>query len=299
MRLDVRPFGEDKIDEALRQVNGFPQQLIRVLLAQRPDLVPLARTPFYLGLIAEFGRRQLRLPNSQIELFEAYILNRLGIEASNIDKISDPNVSLTIQNAEDIANFLLTSQYGLDAPLDILKSKFPKIDVASLVQCLADARILRQGRSSAQKCSFAHRRVQEYFVVRYRTRMGLQFNHEWVALDSTMRDAAVLYVEVAGDDEAETIARRCWQDIRSAPPNKIDYSSSEFWRALHSQRFLVEAFRARPSALGSFRSEMSDRALSVLKNSQWGTEFSELCARDSLQEGRRIRSCYECSACDP
>ena len=100
IRLDVRPFGEDKINEALRRVKGFPAPLIATLLSTRPDLVLLARTPFYLGLIAEFGAKHRRLPNSQIELFEADVLSRLGAEEVRVEHLTDPQSRTMIAAAE-------------------------------------------------------------------------------------------------------------------------------------------------------------------------------------------------------
>jgi hypothetical protein len=265
IRLDVRPFGEDKINEALRRVKGFPAPLIATLLGARLDLVPLARTPFYLGLIAEFGAKHRRLPNSQIELFEAYVLSRLGSEEVRVEHLTDPQWRTTIAAAEDISHFLLNSRFGLEAPFESLRSEFPRIDVDEVVARLTQARIMRKGRGPAFICSFAHRRVQEYFVIRHMMRTGAPFDHEWVALDSSMRDAAVLYVELANDSEAEQIARRSWQEIAQVPPSTSEYTSRTFWRALHCQRFITEAFRARLAALESFRSLMAKRVLSTLE----------------------------------
>jgi hypothetical protein len=264
-RLDIRPFGEDKINEALRRVKAFPAPLIATLLGTRPDLVPLARAPFYLGLIAEFGAKHRRLPSSQIELFEAYVLSRLGSQTLRIDYLTDPELIAAINIAEDIGQFLLDSRFGLEAPLEFLRLKFPRADIDGVVKRLTEARIMRTGRPPALICSFAHRRVQEYFVIRHLVRTGVPFDHEWIALDSSMRDASVLYVELASDSEAEQIARRCWQEIAQVPPGTSDYSSREFWRALHCQRFITEAFRARLSALESFRVDMANRVLATLE----------------------------------
>ena len=110
----MRPFGEDKISEALRLVKAFPQPLIGTLLGSRPDLVPLARTPFFLGLIAEFGSSQRRLPNDQIELFEAYLLSRMGSLSLQVDERSSVGIAQAILAAENMAHFLQTSRFGLE-----------------------------------------------------------------------------------------------------------------------------------------------------------------------------------------
>jgi hypothetical protein len=267
-RLDVRPFGEDKIDAALRRVKMFPTPLISTLLRARQDLVPLARTPFYLGLIAEFGARQRRLPNTQVELFETYVLSRLGSDALRVEDVANPANKEVIRAAEDMAHFLLTSRYGLEAPRDVLRAEFPDIGIGAIIARLTQVRIMRTGRPPAFICSFAHRRIQEYFVIRHMVRTGVPFEHEWVALDSSMRDAAVLYVELAGDAEAEQIADHCWEEIATVPADMIDYASPAFWRALHCQRFLSEAFRGRLPALNSFQADMARRVEYTLAHKQ-------------------------------
>jgi hypothetical protein len=268
-RLDIRPFGEDKIVEALNRVRDFPRSLITSLLSQRQDLIPLARTPFYLGLIAEFGLRYRRLPHTQVELFEAHVLSRVGSDQMKIQYLRDADTVNVIRLAEDIAHFLFSSErYGLESPIDELRAAFPLVDVGRMIERLKDARLLRVGRPPQQICSFSHRRIQEYFVIRHMIREGEEFDHEWVALDSRMRDAAVLYVELASEEKAESIAHRCWLDIEKVPPAVIDYGNARFWRALHCQRFLAEAFRARLRALESFRNQMAERALTTLEQTK-------------------------------
>ena len=225
----------------------------------------MARAPFYLGLIAEFGSKHQRLPKTQTELFEAYVLARLGGDAHSIDKLTDPALIALVHAAEEIGHFLLTSRFGLEAPLAALQTEFPSLDITAAISRLTDARIMRTGRPPSFICSFAHRRIQEYFVIRHMLRTGEPFNHEWVALDSSRRDGAVLYVELASEEEAEKIAQLCWQDIIACPPDNINYGSREFWRALHCQRFLTEAFRVRPEALDAYREDLAKRALSTLQ----------------------------------
>jgi hypothetical protein len=139
----------------------------------------------------------------------------------------------------------------------VLCAEFSRIDIGAIIARLTQALIMRMGRPPAFTCSFAHRRIQEYFVIRYMMRIGVPFDHEWVALDSQMRDASVLYVELASDAEAEQIARHCWDEIAKIIEHTIDYAGAGFCRALHCQRFLTEAFRARLPALNSFRADMA------------------------------------------
>ena len=123
---------------------------------------------------------------------------------------------------------------------------------------------MRTGRPPGYMSSFTHRRIQEYFVIRHMARTKTTFDHEWVARDTNMRDAAVLYVQLANDEEAKVIAERCWAEISSQPIDGINYANPAFWRALRCQRFLAEAFRSRLGALSSFREPMADRVYTPL-----------------------------------
>src|SRR5262249_33337656 len=159
---------------------------------------------------------------------------RLGSNAMRVEDVTDPAIGQAINAAEDLAHFLLRSRhYGLEAPRSVLETEFPDVALAVILARLTEARIMRMGRPPAQICSFAHRRIQEYFVVRHMVRTRRPFDHEWVALDSSMRDAAVLYVEFASDDEARQIAERCWLEIAAQPMDEVDYTTPAFWRALH------------------------------------------------------------------
>jgi hypothetical protein len=95
--------------------------------------------------------------------------------------------------------------------------------------------------------SFAHRRLNEYFVAR-----GLLNDPTSVALqaiptDSRYRDALALYCEVGEAGQIKDIAAFCWREIVAVRPDSA--TAADHLRAVHCLRFLRDAFRTRPESI--------------------------------------------------
>jgi len=256
-QLEIQPFSDNRIRDTFMRIDGFHKGLVDDIFRPPGDLVPIARTPFYHGLIAEYAIATGSLPKTTVQLFEAYVLRRLaaaiGIEPALVP--SDRRLQETIRVAAEVAHFLFSSeQYGLGAPFSALMQTFPDIDLNNYLSYLKRAKIIRRGPAPGEMITFSHRRMHEYFVIRYKTRVGIPFDLEWVARDARERDSAVLYVELTDSEMAQNIALSLWQEVQKG--ENLDYSEPQFFRALHCQRFLVDAFRTRRPAIDSFRDEL-------------------------------------------
>ncbi len=78
--LEIRPFTEQKIREALKKSMDdlYTDEFQRLLFNEKEFLVPSARNPFTTALIASYAENNVnKLPNNQAELYSNYILNRL------------------------------------------------------------------------------------------------------------------------------------------------------------------------------------------------------------------------------
>ena len=267
-QLEIQPFSDNRIRDAFRLVKGFRESLVDDIFRPPGDLVPMARTPFYHGLIAEYAVATLRLPRTAAELFQAYTLRRLNV-ALGLDpdrKEVDPRILQTMQVAEEVAQFLFSSErYGLGAPIAAIKDSLQVKDIDACLERLRRAKIVRRGPRPAEMITFSHRRMHEYFVICYKARTGIPFNLEWVAQDTRERDSAVLHVELLNQQAARDIAQELWLEIRKG--QGLSYSDRQFFRALHCQRFLVEAFRTRRAAIEGFRAELEDMIVRQLEES--------------------------------
>jgi hypothetical protein len=152
-------------------------------------------------------------------------------------------------------NFLFNSnRFGLGAPLAALKEAFPGKDIQRAILSLEKGRLMRRGVPPVQLVSFSHRRLHEYFVVRYKARAGLGFDLRWITDDTRERDSAVLQVELSEPDVAERIALSLWDEIRKG--EGLNYADKQFYQSLNCLRFLVEAFRTRREAINQFRDDL-------------------------------------------
>ena len=218
--------------------------------------MPLVRTPLYHGLIAEFGIRHQRLPETQAELFEDYVRHKLA-SALDASEITSEKIDELLTLAEDTADLLFASdRFGLEAPCEALKAQLSEHDVDAFVATMRRALLARVGKPPRLMFSFSHRRIHEFFVIRHLLRAGKEIELDWAAEDTRWRDAAVLYVELANASVAQKIAAACWEEIEAIRRENCSYADKRFFRALHCQRFLIEAFRARTDLLSDFRSAL-------------------------------------------
>jgi hypothetical protein len=163
-------------------------------------------------------------------------------------------------------HFLFNSnRFGLGAPLAALKEAFPGKDIQRAILSLEKGRLMRRGVPPVQLVSFSHRRLHEYFVVRYKARAGLGFDLRWITDDTRERDSAVLQVELSEPDVAERIALSLWDEIRKG--EGLNYADKQFYQSLNCLRFLVEAFRTRREAINQFRDDLESMITRRLEKS--------------------------------
>jgi hypothetical protein len=103
---------------------------------------------------------------------------------------------------------------------------------------------VRRSPYPTERISFVHRRFNEYFLARA-VEVGLTpIDMESITHDRRDRDALVLYVELAPDDEAGRVVQFCWNEIAATGTgaNSQAVDESARIRATYSLRFLVDAF---------------------------------------------------------
>ncbi len=256
-RLEIRPFSDSKIVEAFRKKENFPLGLVDTLFEERPDLVPLARTPFYHGLISEFCIVNKRLPVTQTELFDSFIENRIRKTV-----VADSQALYSF--CRDLAFELFDSATtGLEAPLSEIETRFAGQDVSKIIDLLCNVNMMRKGRPPSEMISFSHRRIQEYFVVQKLVQNNIPFDLEWVAQDNRRRDMSVLMVELMSEDQKWNVAQLCWNEIEPGF-SETNLNAPKYRRALNCSRFLVSAFRARSSDLRDIEEKIGQLILRAM-----------------------------------
>lgn len=249
--LTIRPFAEYKIAEAIQRASDDDQRfnvkrVQRALFEERPHLVPVARNPFILGLMLDYAEhRHGDLPNTQAELYESFIVRRLRETRARIPEnaVSDEDV---MGCASAMAFEMFQSEHsGLEIPLADLQGKLPDLPVIDVAEFLFDARMARRS-SSTGAFGFVHRRFHEYFLVESLGPSLSEEHLESIPTDGRWREALALFAEVADEAVAKRIADHCLAEIPTEGAlSGLGVGTRAYRRALHSLRFLADAFRGR------------------------------------------------------
>ncbi|NUO01579.1 MAG: NACHT domain-containing protein [Saprospiraceae bacterium] len=243
--LEIRPFSEEKIIQTLKRSNIYSKELAERLFKERPELVPIAKNPFMATLVADFAENnQNRLPANQAEMYRSYIEKTLNdcsdrLERKNIDKA-------TVYTCCDVLAREMFEVYGLEAPIDKIRKKYPELPLEEVTDILRFARLGRGVSNDVSKFSFVHRRFAEYFFVQSMLMGEVNIQPDSIPTDSQQRDALVLYCEVAEFEKAKSIADYCWSVIAEVN-NPMDL------RSIHCLRFLRDAFRGRKECIAGFQ----------------------------------------------
>lgn len=245
--LDIRPMSEERIMLALARYPAFTREIQNQLFRDRHDLVPLARNPFLMALLGEWVSTHRILPATQADLYDNYLRRRLNKVEQRIGKYN-LSVDDILNTATQIAEFVFDSpSYGLEAPVSVLKHEHSITHANEAIDVLSHARIARVTSGDAISFAFVHRRFLEYLVTTRLLAAPEKLPLDHIPTDSRGRDAMVLYAQLCDDATAERLAMLCWEEICAHlenPPTRL--------RAIHSLRFLTDAFRSRRGAVASF-----------------------------------------------
>lgn len=276
--LKIQEFNDIKIKTMLQKYLVHTGEVIKKLFGQREDLVVLCRNPFYLSLLINYLLdHELSFPENQMELYQNFVTGRLGKCAG---KLESERISMEeVHNAaKELASFMQESTvYGLECPTKALFQGRQGQYWRKALRLLEYAKICRLG-GDAETVSFVHRRFQEFFLVESIMEQGKAIEYEEyrsIVNHAGMRDALVLYCEVAEDEKAKEIAGFCWKVIQENiryRGNILEKGSLELVNALY---FIAEAFRNRKNVIEGFKEELEQL---IKDNLNHDTDFVILLA---------------------
>ena len=187
------------------------------MFSDREDLVMLCRNPFILSLLIQYIKNNggEKLPENQLQLYSNFF-------DSGLKRISGYLEEHELQQ-EQVMDYVMTMvEYmysmpgcSLECPIKKLQEKDNTIPWKNIVDALDRMNICRFGGMS-QSVTFIHRRFQEYFLVKGLQEGSKGFEKEAYQdiLDQTgMRDALVLYCDIASSEKIAEIADYCFQSI--------------------------------------------------------------------------------------
>ena len=248
--LEIRPFSDWQIHEALLRSEKLSQATIEELFANRAELIPIARNPFSAALIRIYAETHGgTLPSNQVEMYESYIRGRFGLSIEEMKKRGVDPEQVTLAATEIAWRMFEVPDIGLEAPISTLTELLPDVPIVAITTVLRFSGLARVSAGPESSFSFVHRRLNEYFVARKLVRDPSRLVLQAIPKDSRYRDALVLYCEVGELEYVTNIAEFCWNEILAAPAEFAAVTEEESLRAVHCMRFLRDAFRTRPEAL--------------------------------------------------
>ena len=302
-RLVVRPFREYQIRAAMKSWllgKGIDHKsYIQRLYRERPQLTQLLRNPFTAQLVAEFARvhGQRELPESLFSVFEHYVSQRLEIA----DKTKLEESGLAYEEVRDAAALIAVSMYDNSAyGLEMESSEVKRVLENKLgekgdrcIEILKYSRLARAGGRDARSFSFVHRRFAEFFVVDSYRRSGERMALDSIPTDSRWRDCLVMYCGIAGLEEQRRIAEFCWSVLKESKTKLLRGDVPQAMSAIHCLRFLSDAFRIDPKAIGAFRAALGRLVLKLLNSEEiltkrLATDAIPLLSKDDRAEAMRL-----------
>ena len=257
--MKIQRFNDIKIKTMLQKYLNNVGEVIPKLFGEREDLVVLCRNPFYLALLANYLQNNgIRFPQNQMELYLSFVEHRLHRCAEKLEAEHFTEEEIH-ESAKALAVFMQNStEYGLECPLHALRGYGQVTDWRKVLWLLEYAKICRFG-GETETVSFVHRRFQEFFLVESIIEQGQgiqRADYESIISGSGLRDALVLYCEVAEEEKAREIANFCWETIQryiGKSRSVWNEGGVELISALH---FMAEAFRNRQCVIQGFRGKL-------------------------------------------
>ncbi|SIN71452.1 NACHT domain-containing protein [Singulisphaera sp. GP187] len=284
-RLVIRPLTEKQVRRVVGSRvlgRGFdPNEFVRRVFRERPELASLLRNPFTAELLTDFARdRNGELPSCMFDIFNAYVNSRLINDEPMLIERSNVSASEVRKAAQQLALAIFTDNRGLETSaawaVTFLDQDFEG-QGQSLVDGLKYARLARVGGHGRVAFSFAHRRFAEFFAVEAMQSSGRPAPLEQIPTDSRWRDGLVMYCGVAAEQERVRVAEFCWERILQQSPALASGQVEEAREAIHCLRFLVAAFQSDTIPVAKFNSKLGLMLRRILKKQSFSGHARPNC----------------------
>ena len=269
VKLNLQSFSDAKIKRMLNLYTNNSDALVHALFSGREDLVSLCRNPFYLSLLIEYSMNHgAALPGNQMDLYEDFIQSRLSRCEGKIDEMGLKNVRQVRDAARQLALYMQEStQYGLECPASELYRRDDGYDWQKILELLRYAKLCRFG-GAFSAVSFVHRRFQECFYVSSIRENQVHLDPERyssIEKNNGIRDALVLYSEIAPLEKAREITDHCWSVLQAHKAAAESIRNPGCVELVNTLYFMAEAFRNRREAMAHFQADFQQYTLEMLE----------------------------------
>ncbi|MDR0889781.1 MAG: NACHT domain-containing protein [Oscillospiraceae bacterium] len=263
-KMHVKPFTERQIQTCFNN-STKNKTLSKLIFTEHKELINIARNPFYAGLISSYYTNTQRLPAKEVELYKNYIQTRI-LQCENTYELLTKNrisVDDVIRHGQKIAEVIFEKGGWEIASQELIDGyKIPPY----VIDILQKAKFIRVGSSSKRAISFSHRRFNEYFVAISLVGRDISALLESIPTDSKWRDTLVLYAQICEESKANELIAFCCSFFKEITTRRIAFIDDNFRRAVHSLRFLIDAYASQPMAIAEFYKEVSDFIKLLMNN---------------------------------
>lgn len=202
--IELKPFPDERLHALFSARAGLATDQVDTFLGRGGPWLKQARNPFIATLLFEhLARNGGAEPADLAALYEGYVVSRL-VAAHGAEKADQIGSA-----AQRIAEAMLVgADGGLEGSVRTVQARLSDVDVAGAVQALHAVQVMRLSEDG-DAFTFVHRRFNEYFLaLRWRS-TGVVPELSAIVADRKERDALVLYVEVAPEDERRRVLAWC------------------------------------------------------------------------------------------
>lgn len=265
----ILPFNEGQLIQFFRRDVGLSKAACRTLFAERSDIVDLSRTPLLASMVWQYYREKRDWPASQRKLYQELMTARVQRVLDESGERSDITPKLVMRMTATLAYKMMETESShsfltLDEVYAALP--YPSRQVDTVAGLLEKAKICKINGASQEMITFVHRRFMEFFVTQ-----SAQFSQQTVQNHlsdiwtlGSYYDVLALYGEICGTEDANTLAKACYQVIMK-PENDFQNVRNENCRyAINSLNFLFNAFRHRQGPAMPYIAPISEKILKAL-----------------------------------
>ncbi len=202
--VELKPFPDARLHDLFSARAGLSAEQVDTFLGRGGPWLKQARNPFIATLLFEhLARHGGAEPADLAALYEGYVVSRL-VAAHGAEKADQIGSA-----AQRIAEAMLVgADGGLEGSVRTVQARLSDVDVSGAVQALHAVQVMRLSEDG-DTFTFVHRRFNEYFLaLRWRS-TGVVPELSAIVADRKERDALVLYVEVAPEDERRRVLAWC------------------------------------------------------------------------------------------
>lgn len=257
--LRIQEFDDFRINLMLKKYFRNATEISKELFRKHEHLVALCRNPFYLNLLINYiNTNGLSFPKNQIELYDSFIKERFQkceerlhtnhIQSEELYSAAEQLASLIHQAGE---------QKGFEYSVSTLLQNKNSYKWDKYIETLKYAKICKLSDDKTT-ISFVHRRFQEFFLVQHMmhtTQTFTQKDYKDIINNPALRDAFVLYAEVAPENQAREIAEACWEIVKNNIGSIHSIWAKGVIDLVNALYFLTDAFRNRKEAISSFQND--------------------------------------------